>query len=304
MNSAAVDLFSQSEVFEQAEGWKLEVSSGLEVLIAAMKRYLEAHSELSSIVSFDSSHSSLNEMTCIEDYFNEWICKKCEEATASADNISHLEIDKSRLPKEVREFSFRRRDSFFDEDPQLNGKSIFDAEPEALAALLVGSYDFKGLEKALDNASHKIESEGFKCGAKTLGCEFRLVAVHSHHDDTVKIKQQKGRFILETSHYGSWKHDRMSSIRALLPSAKTFELESGVTGLRACLRGILEEEERTPGCGETRVESRTKVCSGEPVEAVFFKDKLKYSFDPEVFEAFVGFLKEFSEHPVKKIEIC
>jgi hypothetical protein len=51
------------------------------------------------------------------------------------------------------------------------------------------------------------------------------------------------------------------------------------------------------------VESRTKVNDGEPVEAVFFRDKIKYFFKPDVFEALVGFVQSYATDPLRTIEV-
>lgn len=285
-----------------AERWRDEVKARLDSFVKALEAFNQAESELCQYIRHSSSH--INEMSAVEEVINEWISDRCKEATRNCSSIGHLEITTCRLPENTGSFTFPRSRGFYDPDPEIKkGKSIFNATASELAKYALKLYDFDALEQALKRAAAGIEAESFKAAALSLGSHFRLANRHATHQNVLHVKQQKGRYILETSHYGSWNSDRIRSLESVLDVAKTFELETGTTGLRDCILHLIAEE-RALSSYDHVVASRTKVNGGEQVEAVFFRDKIKYHFETEVFESLVGFIQSYIDTPMKTIEVC
>jgi hypothetical protein len=286
----------------QIDKWKSELKTELTQFAEAFGTFKKAEAALYGYINKSSAH--LNEMSCTEEVINRWIKKTCSEASAKASNTGHLSITPDRLPSELGNYSFPRRDRFFAEDPEIGkGKSFFDATPDELASYVIRTFDFQALETELNKLSDTIEKEGFKASATNLGREFGLIILHRHNGTGIQIKQQRGRYILESSHYGSWVHDRVNSLQGVREVAQTFEAETGATGLVDCLLAAIGEERSLKDQCNGFVESRTKVNDGEPVEAVFFRDKIKYFFKPDVFEALVGFVQSYATDPLRTIEV-
>ncbi len=281
--------------------WKEQLEGSLNGFTKAVNEYEKAERDLESFIRL--SNSSVNAMSSIEELVNKWIDEKCTEATCNATNISHLKISRDRLPSEIGSFSFPRCRVFHNPDPEIKkGKSIFDASTEELVTYALNIINFDGLSAALAEESRVIESDGFKAAANELGSKFNLSFRHAHNKSQLQVKQQKARLILEVSHYGSWAYDRINSLTSVLAIAKTFELEAGVYGLRDCILAAIAEERKVER-SDYSIPSRTKVNEGENVEGVFFNEKIKFHFKPEIFEALIGFVQNYTDHTMKSIEV-
>tara|TARA_B100000446_G_scaffold184352_1_gene206248 strand:- start:105464 stop:106411 length:948 start_codon:yes stop_codon:yes gene_type:complete len=286
----------------QVDIWREELKTELAAFSEAFDRFKKAESTLYNYINKSAAH--LNEMSCTEEVINKWIENKCSEASTIASNTGHLSITPERLPSEISSFSFPRRYSFYEDDPELeNGKSIFDASTNELARYALTHYDFSALETELKKVSVSIESEGFKDAANSLGSTFGITYRHHQKQCVLPVKKQKGRYILEASYYGSWVHDRVRSLHSIKEVAQTFEAETGANGLVTCLYAAIRAEEAVQDRINGFVESRTKVYEGGGVEAVFFRDKIKFHFKPDVFEALVGFVQSYADTNLKTIEV-
>ena len=208
---------------------------------------------------------------------DEWLEGVCEKANEGVDNISHLKITTEHLPNEYKGLGASR-----------------NAAVDQLAEWVINNYDFFGLSQAIDSAKANIEQLGLKLSAKELGLKTGLVS-HRHGGKELNVKKVKGRYILEISHYGSWRHDRLHVLQNLKKYANTFERESHTCGLSYCIQMIINEEEALPSSSDTYVPSRTKTAEDSNVSATFFNEKIKLAFVPEVFESLVSFVRDYSE---------
>ena len=291
----------QVKILDKVDVWRDELETRLNGFIKVFNAFECAESELTQYIKHNASSISL--VNAIPKVINTWIESKCKEASGNAENGSHLVITSDRLPSDVSRFDFPRANGFFERDPEVRkGLSIWDATGEELVAFVLKTFDFDALSKALEIQAGTIETQGFKEAATCFNTEFYL-RHNIHNEGPLQVKSQKGRYLLETSYYGCYQHDRIRSIAKLIPPARTLENETGVHGLARCLQAIVQEEESLSSHLDGRVDSRTKVNVGQEVEAVFFKDKIIFHFEPEFFEAFIAFIREYSDEPIRMIEV-
>lgn len=310
MTNVNLDLWGSTAISVETTGepltvdrWKQELSQKLKELGKAVNEFERAYDKLSHYVELD--RCTVNKISAVEEVIDSWVVEKCQEFTRLANNESHLEITPNRLREEFRGSRFPQSTGLYSPDPEIKkGRSIVDAGLMELVTYALDHYDFVGLEQALIKASAGLEAEGFKAAANTLAEKLELANLSGNASRTLQIKKQKGRYILEVSYYGEFAFQRLADIEAMIPSAKTFEMETGVSGLRCCLRAIIEAESKaTARYVYALMPSRTKICSGENIEVVFFNRKLRFHFLPEVFEALIGFIQNYAELALIKLEV-
>lgn len=282
---------------------KLDLSNTLNEFCVAFNEYISAESKISRYIRHSSSR--LNAMNSMEEVINKWIDGQCDKASDNADNIGHLTITRDRLPSDIGTFSFPRRGRLCGPDPVINtrngkGKAIFEASIEELSQFALSTLDFAELHHALMKEVSEIEDAGFKDASIKLANMFGFIKRHT--STPLQVKSQKGRYILEFAHYGSWTHDRIRSLQSKQVLARTFEMETGVTGFNECLKLLIAEEELIAS-HDAYVPSRTVVNAEGDVKAVFFNGKIKFHFKPSIFEALVSFIKSYSSESICTIEV-
>lgn len=292
--------YSAVQTTSVVDAWKLELNTQLEEFVSAIEAFNKSVSDLNKYIYTNYSFYEKDE---IENVISKWIEKKCQEANEKSSSIGHLKINAERLPSQFTKYKFPRSSSMFSKDPEMEpGLSFHKASPSELAQYVINTFDFDGLEQCINKVSSEIESESFRSAANFLATEFYLVTRARDIGAGMKVPSQKGRYILERAHYGSWTHDRVNSLKRLLDPSHTFEKETGVYGLVDCLGALLEAEKSLPGHNSS-VASRTKVNEAMNVEAVFFNEKIKFYFKPEIFEAFISFIKGYTDEEIKNIEV-
>jgi len=295
MTNLALDLQSSEPTISNVVLWREQLTDKLKDFVKAFNDY---HNSIKTLSNFlDDTPRTLNEVNAIEEVINNWIDGKCEDATNNANNVGHLKITRDRLPSDAGNFSFPYYLGLYDRHPKHN------ASAEELVSYAFKIINFEELEVALAKEAMEIENSSFKDAANKLGSMFDLAFRHSHNNNVLQVKRQKGRFIVEVSHYGSWSHDRIGRLESVLDATSTFENETGSSGLRDCLLAAIGEERNISGCHDCYVTSRTKVNIGESVEAIYFKDKIKFHFKPEQFESLVGFVQSYTDYTIKTIEV-
>lgn len=299
MIAQALPFVEEAGELSQVDKWKLELTEHLSLCGKAIESYQKGVSALESFIHFNAER--IYPCTTIESIMSQWVLKQCELANTRAQNASHLLITPDRLPSDLRRFS--PSDCEWNKEilKELGFRYPTDATFAQLSQFMLRTFDFAGLEAALSRAEKKIEAEGFKDAAKSLASNFGL-SVRCRRE-FVELRKQKGRVILESSHYGSYSYDRAKSLNKFKDFAGSFEAEAGVGGLCQALALAIDAERSTSGLSNSGVASRTKVGAGGNVEIVFFNDKLKFYFMPEIFEALVGFIKAYSIDPICELVI-
>lgn len=283
----------------QIETWRLDIANRLNRFCIAAKKFNDglfvAQEYLTDSVSKLSGYSSMARV------LHKWLVDVCEQANIDADNETHVSISVSDLSTTIKEFDFPSKQRYADNKDIIPGKRFYDATDEELATWLVENFDYEKLEKQIKALTDNLNRRGLKDAAETLGWKFGLLKRGYYNEGPVELKMQKGRYILDISNSGSWRHDRISGLQTLKVAANTFEKEANVSGLSYCLQMAIDEEESLPSNFDYSIPSRTKIATDSNVSGTFFHQKIKLAFEPEYFEALVGLIQEFSDKEMNEI---
>lgn len=280
--------------FEGPEAFLNDLRRHLDRFVARYEAYEQAACDLSPFLET----TTFNPEKAVVEVVNDWIAAKCREADAAAKGIKHLSIDRDSLPYDLQNLSFRN--NFREVDPVLKpllSASIWSAPIKEVVFCALLKYDTAALYHALEKAKAEIAKVSCEDAARLLASHFKLGAEYSRMS-ALEVKRQKGRYILEATLYGHH-HNNWDRYRNLLGPAGTFELTSGTKGFVACFESIYETLLNT----SRNIESRTKLHAGNPVEAVFYNEKIKFHIEATAFEALISFLSEHCPHSMRGLEI-
>jgi len=272
--------------------WKEQLAEKLDKFSDAFSSYYTSIDMLSNFLN--KTPGTIDAVESLEEIINSWVDEQCVDATSNSSSIGHLEITSDKIDSNITEFYFPH---------SIRRQFIDNNSVDELICYALLTLDFDEFEGALIKKTSEIESDSFKDAANILGAMFNLTFRHCNDNNVLQVKQQKGRFIAEISNNSSWAHDRIRRFESVIGAISTFQRETGMCGLHDCILSILEEERGISGCCDCYVPGRTKVHTGESVEAIFFKGKIKFYFKPNQFEALIGFVKSYTDYSFKAIEV-
>ncbi|KZL22675.1 hypothetical protein [Pseudovibrio sp. Ad37] len=243
---------------------------------------------------------SLNPEQSVQTVVNSWIKTKCDQATRQVQQKHHLIIEPSSLPEDLQSLVFRGRRNSFEIDARMKAvlsTSIYEAPVREVVQCALLRYDAQALFHALEKAKTELGKTSMEDAAHKLSKEFRLNTNYSR-TSPLQIKRQKGRYIIES--YFIYEHHRnWTEYRDLVAPANTFELETGIEGFLSCFKSLFEACYAT----SNNFESRTKFNVGSDVEAVVYKEKIKYHLSPSAFEALISFLTDHCPDTLRELEV-
>ena len=287
------DLIMQTALcFENVElerkiKWKEELSARMNRFAKVADEYNYA---LSNVKNYLKNYTpEICVYSRLTDIVDDWVKDVCIRANEEANNRSSLDLTVEHLESRFSDFRYG-------EGSGVNSSS----KSSECIQYIEGNFDFVGLEKSIGRAKGKIEEKGFSVSAEKLLRKFGLLKRGYYaSEDILTLKQQKGRYLLDISHYGSWTRDRVDSLVALKSAATSFENESEVYGLVYCLQQLINKEVDEKAASndiDYQVPSRTKVAMKDSnVSAIFFKEKIRFMFEPEVLEALISFINEYKK---------
>ena len=285
----------------QIEQWKTELTQRLSEVSQAIEQANQALSVLEPYrLSYQSSISGFEYLPRV---VQKWLAEVCEEANASTNNISHINITVENLPRSLTSFDFPCARGFYEADTKLPcGTPFFDGENEPLSEWLIDNFNFNLLEQSVKQAQNEIEKLGFQDAASRLASAFHLINYNNYQNTALKVRMQKGRYLLEMDYHG-WAHERTRNYHQIKQAAMTFEREADVCGLSYCLQMMINAEHHLSL--DNILPSRTQVAHDGKVSATFFKEKIKLGFEPDVFEALIGFIRAYLPDDInlKTIEV-
>lgn len=172
--------------------------------------------------------------------------------------------------------------------------TIFELVAQALKLFNVDSfYD------SLLKAQSVLFENGCRAASKVIGRKLGLVMYQENSErNSLAIKCVKGCMVLEQRSYSPYWHERARELEELGKHAVLFEKESGVTGVSRLI-GLCEDEERRHH-EDVGVPSRTRVCVENAGVAVFFKGKIQFQIQPDLFAALLGFVKQYTRSELHK----
>lgn len=305
MNTATCYMTETSKEATQsqtAKQYKTQIQDILFNFSRSYQRYLAAKKELNKIISFKSENMTAGDFICR--LIDEWIEEKCDEKNRENPNRGHLLIEPAMLSEKIKNFRYPSSRSFNEREPEIKpGVSFYDAEVDELIHYFLDNYDFALLEDELNGCASSLERSSFEEAARAIGNYFNLFSdsIWNRYKE-LTLKKVKGKIEIEASYYSEYLYGRVQRIQQILTVTNTMESETGVYGLSSCL-GAFIEEEHNRNIFEPGLPSRTRLNSGQDVEAVTYKGKVKFYFTNECFEAMVGFVQTFSGKALAKIKV-
>ena len=275
--------------------WRAELSSELNKFILIAANYNRVIRSANEYLSPRTSElTGYYEMVSI---VKRWLERVCEKANLEAVNVSHLRIDCNHIHSDLKKFDFpRSNDRFTGSGRITKDVRFYEASNEMLAEWIMDNFNFELLESSLDNAKKKIQGLGFKSTAKYISWVFGLGGYYGDQSGEANIKKEKGRYILSVRYISDDNYVRIKKLEVLKVESQTFEKEAGVTGLTYCLQMLINEEksfQSAANSSSVSVPSRTKVAEDGSVSATFYKEQIKFAFEPSIFEALLSFVSEY-----------
>ncbi|MGH0003601.1 hypothetical protein ACQU0X_26290 [Pseudovibrio ascidiaceicola] len=285
---------------QKAKHGALALEKELIELLADFAAKYEAYELAGSFLGKYLRTDSLNPEQSVEKVVNSWIKTKCDQATDKVQQNHHLKIEPSSLPEDLQSLVFRSRRHSFEIDARMKAilsKSIYEAPVREVVQCALLRYDAQALFHALEKAKADLGKTSMRDAAYRLSKVFRLNTDYSR-TSPLQIKRQKGRYIIE-SYFIDKHHRNWTEYRDLIAPANTFELETGTEGFLSCFKTLFE------ACYSTsdNFESRTKFNVGSDVEAVVYKEKIKYHIAPSAFEALISFLTDHCSDTLRDLEV-
>jgi hypothetical protein len=251
-------------------------------LIGELNKFVRVATNLNTAISeadkyLQGNHRTVDIPTNIAKVVTLWLESVCEIANTEAKNVTHIKIDLNHLPSNLSKFNFRG----------------YGLSGEDCVSKVIRNFDFELLESSLNIAKSEIEGQGLMASAKDLIEAFSLGSRYNNSDSDISTKKVKGRYLLTVSYYGRFNHDRTKWAYKLKQAARSFENESNIVGLSFCLQMLINEENSLDGSGGSYIPSRTKLAEDGNVTATVYNEKIKFAFEPFVFEALISFVDEY-----------
>jgi hypothetical protein len=286
INNTLDEDFAEGLAAQRAKAEKLraDLSEALVAPLEALEKYWQGKE---AIEAYSSEHiPTIYAEKFINSFLTQWLKNLCKARAESVDarfSISPDDFDADGLTR-------------LSVDRYL--KDIGDIG--SFVNKLLSNYPFARLISELDKQCSSLVSDGLADAADSLAFELGFSGRWSCQDNTLLVRRQKGRFLLDFSHYGSWSHDRISNLENLYYSVSVFERQEQLLGFQQCINECVELERGT-GYNE-RIASRTRVDGGDVV-ATFFKEKIIFSLTAEYFEVLLSFIKEHATRDLCEVVV-
>lgn len=286
INNTLDEDFAEGLAAERAKAEKLraDLSEALVAPLEALEKYWQGKEAIEAYSNKNITTIYADEF--INSFFTQWLRNLCKARAESVDarfSISPDDFDADGLTR-------------LSVDRHL--EDIGDIG--SFVSKLLSNYPFTRLISELDKQCSSLVSDGLADAADSLALSLGFSARSHRQDETLLVRRQKGRFLLDFSHYGVWSHDRVSRLEMLYYSVSVFEREEDLMDFQQCIKECIELERGT-GYNE-RVASRTRVGGGGAV-ATFFKEKIIFSLTAEYFEVLLSFIKEHATRDLCEVVV-